>query len=326
MAIDSKLRAKIEAEGDASHQELLAALDEQELIHQTVLEHSSSLENELQAQNERIAELVSGMRRYLSSALIERISNGADFAQAGRTQRRNLTIFFSDISGFTELTDTVEPETLSQILNSYLSEMATICQRYGGVLDKFIGDAVMIFFGDEDESDPKDSATRCVKMAIEMQASVVRLQSEWAKFGAGLSGLRVRMGINSGYATVGNFGSTQRMDYTVIGGNVNVASRLEHQAPLGGICISGSTYALVQELIDVQAMGAIQVKGVAHPVESFSVLGLKESSLDQNPFYSENESGFSLSNLRCDTRNSGVQREQMREALKRALAWLAQQS
>ena len=94
-------------------------------------------------------------------------------------QRRNLTVFFSDIVGFTELTDTVEPEMLSQMLNSYLDEMASICDKWGGTIDKFIGDAVMIYFGDEEQSDPVDGARRCVCMASIWRSSRWRCRSSW---------------------------------------------------------------------------------------------------------------------------------------------------
>lgn len=315
---DLQLRAAAEARvDDPLVAELLSGIDELEMLHQSVVEHSSILENELEQKNKAIEAIMATMRRYLSKSLYQRISGGA-VAQAGATSRRNLTVFFSDIVGFTELTDTVEPETLSAVLNTYLGCMTEICERHGGTLDKFIGDAVMVFFGDEEQSDPVQSARACVAMAIEMQAATGALQSSWAKFGTQL-GLRVRMGINSGYCTLGNFGSPERLAYTVVGGNVNVASRLEHQAEPGGICISGSTYALVRDMVEVKPMGALSVKGVSHPVECFGVIGCKAQT-EGNPWLSLEHDGFALRAMHYKASElSAIQRERMADALRAAL-------
>lgn len=319
--IDPRLRADAARRtDDALVTGLLEGIDELEMLHQSVVEHSSTLENELEQKNKAIEAIMANMRRYLSKSLYQRISGGAS-AQAGSTSRRNLTIFFSDIVGFTELTDTVEPETLSAVLNTYLGCMTEICERHGGTLDKFIGDAVMVFFGDEEQSDPVQSARACVAMAVEMQAATGALQSSWAKFGTQL-GLRVRMGINSGYCTLGNFGSPERMAYTVVGGNVNVASRLEHQAEPGGICISASTYALVRDMVEVRPMGALSVKGVSHPVECFGVTGYKEQA-DSNPWLSLEHDGFALRAMEFKaSKLSALQRDRMAEALRTALKYL----
>ena len=301
-------------------QALLSAIDEVEMLHQSVVEHSSELENELEQKNRAIEKIMANMRRYLSKSLFQRISGGQS-AQAGATARRNLTVFFSDIVGFTEFTDTVETETLSLVLNTYLGAMTEICDRHGGTVDKFIGDAVMIFFGDDEDADPQQSARACVAMALEMQGATSALQAGWAKFGTQL-GLRVRMGINSGYCTIGNFGSGERVAYTIVGGNVNVASRLEHQSEPGGICISGSTYALVRDMVEVRPMGLLSVKGVSRPVETFAITGASESGLD-NPWIKLHEQGFNLSAINFQAGAlSAVQRQPLREALQQALSML----
>lgn len=302
---------------------LIEHADDTSMLYDSVLEHSSALENELSAKNGEIERILRNMRRYLSDALYRRVSGGREQATAGTTSRRNLTVFFSDVVGFTELTDSVEPETMSQLLNSYLDAMAKICSRWGGTIDKFIGDAVMIYFGDEDDADSADSARRCVSMALEMQSSLSAVQADWARFGTHLT-LKIRVGINSGYCTVGNFGSNERVDYTLIGGNVNIASRLEHQAPPGGICVSGSTYALVKELIEVRGMGKISVKGVAHPVETYQVLGRHPQLLvETNPLLRTGNASFDLKALHFDAaQTSPLEREAMRDALERALAAL----
>jgi len=319
-SISNTLRLMAEESESPIVQALLSAVDETEMLHQSVIEHSSELENQLEQKNRAIEEILANMRRYLSKSLFQRISGGKS-AQAGSTARRNLTVFFSDIVGFTEFTDMVEPETLSLVLNTYLGAMTEICDRHGGTVDKFIGDAVMIFFGDEEDDDPVQSARACVAMALEMQSATSALQAQWAKFGTQL-GLRVRMGINSGYCTVGNFGSGERVAYTIVGGNVNVASRLEHRAEPGGICISGSTYALVRDMVDVRPMGALTVKGVSHPVETFAVIGASEITYD-NPWITVHDQGFSVRAINFQMGAlSAVQRQPLREALERALSIL----
>ena len=295
-------------------------IDDLSLMYSSIIEHSTGLENELSERNDQISLLIEQMRRYLSPQLYGRITGGTVETSAGNHQRRNLSVFFSDIVGFTELTDTVEPETLSQMLNSYLDEMAHICDRWGGTIDKFIGDAVMIFFGDDDQADPMQCAKDCVCMAMEMQSSLSALEEKWRTYGASYE-LRIRAGINSGYCTIGNFGSSSRVDYTIIGGAVNVASRLEHQCRPGGVLISGSTYAMVRELVDVQSMGMIQVKGVAHPVETYEVIGRRpEVTAQTHSMLLEHETGFDLKSIHFDTQATApLEREAIRDSLQRAL-------
>lgn len=299
---------------------LIQDIDDLAMMHGAVVEHSTGLENELSRSNDRISSMIEMMRRYLSGQLFQRIIGGTAEVAAGSHQRRNLTVFFSDIVGFTELTDTVEPEILSQMLNSYLDEMAKICDKWGGTIDKFIGDAVMIYFGDDDQADPVEGARNCVCMALEMQSCLSALEERWRKVGSNHR-LRIRVGINSGFCTVGNFGSSTRVDYTIVGGNVNVASRLEHQCSPGAILISGSTYALVREIVEVRAIGSIRVKGVAHPIESFEVVGRRAEVLDQtNPMLLEHEEGFDLRSIHFDARQTPpLEREAIIHSLQKAL-------
>jgi class 3 adenylate cyclase len=295
------------------------------LLYSSVLEHSSGLENELSKRNAEIGAIMGKMRRYLSETLYQRIAGGSVEAKAGSTQRRNLSVFFSDVVGFTELTDTVEPETLSQLLNSYLGAMATICQKWGGTIDKFIGDAVMIYFGDEEGADPVEGARRCVQMALEMQSALGAVQSDWSRFGTHLK-LKIRVGINSGYCTVGNFGANERMDYTLVGGNVNVASRLEHLAEPGSICLSGSTYEMVRDLVEVKPMGRISVKGVAHPIDTYSVIGRRPEAVEKtNPLFLEQGAGFDLKPLKYSPDTcTPLEREVIADSLRRALKKLGE--
>ncbi len=292
------------------------------LIHQVVVDHATDTENELSLRNDRITELTENMRRYLSPQLYARISGGEVSADTRQNRRRRITVFFSDIVGFTDMTDTVEPEVLSEVLNRYLEAMVEIATRWGATIDKFIGDAVMVFFGDDDETDADEGAWRCVCMALEMQADVGRLLDAMA-LGADRR-LQTRMGINTGVATVGNFGSVKhRMSYTAIGGAVNIASRLEGAAPPGGVLISGSTYNLVRERVVAEPRGPLKLKGVAHPVECWEVLGLTGEAAAGRATLTETQGGFRLSPLELVPGvTSRIERAEMARALRRALSLL----
>lgn len=146
------------------------------------------------------------------------------------------------------MTDRMESEDLTQLLNRYLTEMSEVALAHGATIDKYIGDAITIFFGDPETRGVREDALACVRVAIAMQARVEELQVEWQN--AGLhEPLKCRIGINTGYCTVGNFGSDDRMDYTIIGGSVNVASRLETEAGAGEIYISYETWVHVRDYI-----------------------------------------------------------------------------
>jgi class 3 adenylate cyclase len=143
--------------------------------------------------------------RYVASQLAQQIRAG-NYEAVDRHDRRRLTLFFSDIEDFATTADHVEPEDLSEVLNEYLSEMARIAERYGGTIDEFVGDAVMIFFGAPQSTSDRDQALRAVRMAIEMQATISELRERWAGAGYEFT-FHVRMGISTGQASIGNFGS-----------------------------------------------------------------------------------------------------------------------
>lgn len=205
------------------------------------------------------------MRRYLSPQLADKILSSGDIIGAG-PQRKMMTVLFADIRGFSTLTDSLEPEELFHLLNNYLSEMTKLIYQYEGTLNKIIGDGMLIFFGDPIPMD--DHAQRSVLMAIEMQKKVFDLKKEWLHYGYELG---MGIGINTGYMTVGNIGSDMHMDYTVIGNQVNVAARLESLAKPGQILVSQRTYSRISNLVEVEKMGEIRVKGVHNPVITYNV-------------------------------------------------------
>jgi class 3 adenylate cyclase/HAMP domain-containing protein len=213
------------------------------------------------------------LKRYLAPQLVAQIMKGEKDVSI-QHERRKLTIFFSDIKGFTQITDSMEAEELSELLNEYLFEMGQIAFEFGGTLDKFIGDAIMIFFGAPEPAPSAENARRCVLMALSMREKMKSLREKWVDRGIEFP-LEIRIGINTGYATVGNFGSDNRMDYTAIGGQVNLASRLESSSQAGEITLSHSTYALVKDIVECEYIGAINVKGIFHPIMTYKVLGLR---------------------------------------------------
>ena len=216
--------------------------------------------------------------RYVASQLAERILAG-NYEGLNRHDRRKLTLFFSDIKDFAETADHVEPEDLSEVLNDYLSEMALIAERHGGTIDKFVGDAVMVFFGAPNSTTDHDHALRAVRMAVEMQERMAALRHKWLRNGFERP-FQVRIGINTGQASIGNFGSKGRMDYTAIGRQVNLAARLQAQCEPGKVLITHSTWVLVQDHVECIPKGEIQVKGFQNPVTVYEVRGLKASPQD----------------------------------------------
>jgi class 3 adenylate cyclase len=227
----------------------------------------------IEAKSRQLEELASRLAKYLSPQVYESIFADNQDASAS-ISRKNLTLFFSDIEKFTDLSDTLEPERLASIINSYLSEMASIAINYGGTVDKFIGDAVMVFYGDPESEGDLQDALSCIDMGLAMIQRTEQLQKHWKKLGV-TNGLNVRMGIATGFCTVGNFGSEQRMDYTVLGSPVNMAARLQALAPQNTILIAESTYQLVDEYVDCEKFDEITPKGFARPVQVYLVKGFK---------------------------------------------------
>jgi adenylate cyclase len=207
--------------------------------------------------------------RYVAAQVAEQIRLG-NYEAVDRQHRRRLTLFFSDIKGFSEVADHVEPEELSERLNEYFAAMTHIAERYGGTIDKFMGDAIMIFFGAPVATHDRDHAVRAVRMAMEMQGRMTQLRTRWEADGA-LEPFEIRIGINTGVASVGNFGAPGRMDYTAIGRQVNLAARLQVNCEPGKILLSHSTWVLVRDDIPCVSRGEIQVKGTRDPVKVYEV-------------------------------------------------------
>lgn len=206
------------------------------------------------------------LRRYLSPKLTEKIlTSGHTFG--AEPQRKILTVVFTDIRGFSSVTDSLEAEELFHLLDRYLSEMIKIIHHHDGTLNKIVGDGLLIFFGDPIPME--DHAERAVRMAIDMQRKVTELKDEWQRYGHELG---IRIGINTGFVTVGNIGSDIHRDYTVIGNQVNVAARLETTAGVNQIFISQRTYSQVEGMVKVEEMGEIEVKGIHTRIKTYNVI------------------------------------------------------
>ena len=239
-------------------------------------EQLGSLYSELQSLNknlqtrvdEQVHELerTTRMKRYLSPQLAESILSGETDADL-TSRRQNLTVFFSDIRGFTAMSERLEPEELVELMNQYLEEMTEIVFRHGGTLDKYIGDALMVFFGNPVHFE--DHAERAVRAALAMQARLEELRLRWST--EDREPLVMGIGITTGYVTVGNIGSPARMDYTVLGNHVNLASRLADAAKGGQILVSETTLLAVRDLVRSNEIDQVQLEGVSRPVRIFDI-------------------------------------------------------
>jgi class 3 adenylate cyclase/HAMP domain-containing protein len=232
-------------------------------------------EQELAAKSNALEQLSNQLAKYLSPQVYDSIFSGRQEVKVA-SSRKKLTIFFSDIAGFTETADRLESEELSQLLNHYLTEMSRVALDHGATIDKYVGDAILVFFGDPETKGVKEDALACVEMAIAMRNRLHELADIWRASGIEKP-LQARMGIHTGFCTVGNFGSEDRMDYTIIGGAVNTASRLETLATPGEILISYETFAQVRDQVQCEEHGEVEVKGIAYPVATYQVVDSYEN-------------------------------------------------
>lgn len=252
----------------------------------------AALKKQLKAEQAKSISQAHNSAKYLSPHVWQTIFSDKRTTKLG-TQRKKLTVFFSDIKGFAELSEELEAEALTDLLNNYLNEMSKIAIKYGATIDKFIGDSIMIFFGDPDTKGAKKDAVAAVSMAIEMRKHMKVLRQYWRAQGVDKP-LEIRMGINTGYCTIGSFGSGMRMDYTIIGREVNIASRLECAAETNEILISNETHSLTKDVIMARDKGQITVKGFSRPVQVYQVVDFRRD-LGADCSYVEHElPGFSM--------------------------------
>ena len=260
---------------------LSVELERQKGIVQAAKEEAEKQQQLLQKASDRLS-------KYLSPQICEQIFSDVEFDTG--TGRKKLTIFFSDIVNFTSITESMEAEELSGFLNFYLTNMCEIALKYGGTIDKFIGDSVMIFFGDPQSKGPEQDALACCNMGLEMLAFVEKNEELFKEQFNFPENLEIRIGVHSGVCSVGNFGSDQRLDYTVIGRAVNVAARLEQAAPNNSMLFSNSTKSLLGDTFQVSDSIEVKAKGIDRPIIGY----ILTNQVSKRSLVTVKEEGISL--------------------------------
>ena len=250
------------------------------------------MNRKLEGTNEFLASISTKLSRYLSPQIYDSIFSGQKDVTI-HTERKKLTIFFSDIKDFTATTERLQPEEITSLLNEYFTEMSDIALKHGGTIDKFVGDAMLVFFGDPESKGVAEDARACVRMALDMQRRLAELNIKWRNEGIERP-FRARMGINTGFCNVGNFGSSTRMDYTIIGDEANLAARLQSIADVESLVISYETYALVRDIVSARALPPVSMKGIGRQVVPYLVEGLRDAASEKTKVVSEHTTGLTL--------------------------------
>ena len=266
--------------------------------------------------NTALDRLSKNLSRFVTQTIADglKADNNTDVQQVKRAE---LTVFFSDIVGFTQMSERLEPEQLAQLMGAYFAEMTEICNRWGGTLDQFIGDAIVIFFGDPISAGTDDDAVNAVNMALEMQQRLVALREKWAANGPWME-IHVRMGLSSGFCSVGNFGSSARLHYTALGNVVNEAARLQDKCPIDKVMIAETTYRRVRDRVKCQKGAHVSLAGRRHPVQLYEALA-EDTMPTENHLVIGNDDGFRL-HLDC---NKLSDPQRVRVLLETALASLS---
>jgi len=233
-------------------------------------EELTAKSNALEETNKRLESAQTQISKYIDPHLTEKIFKG-EFSAELSHKRTKLTMFFSDIKDFTQFTDASDPEDVAKLLNEYLGEMAQIVRTWGGTIPQFTGDSIYAIFGAPDSKGERGDALACLRMALEMQRKMKTLREKWWNQGVQFP-FEIRCGIHTGMANVGNYGSEGFMEYSAIGLNTNLASRLEQACQPGEIYISHTSWALINDEIPCEEVGTIEVKGFHYPIQTYRVL------------------------------------------------------
>ncbi len=268
----------------------------------------------LSRQTAVLRSLAGKLSHYLPPQVYQSIFEGRQEV-AIRAERKMLTVFFSDIKDFTQTTDEMEPEDLTYLINDYFAEMSDIALAHGATIDKFIGDAMLMFFGDPETRGEKEDALQCVRMAVAMQRRMAVLQQRWATRGFNKP-FHMRVGVNTGYCNVGNFGSEQRMDYTIIGGAVNLAARLQQAGEPDGVLMSLKTFTLVSGEFAALERAPLTVKGITRAIRCFALQDVLGAPAQEAGFIVRHRPGLQIS---IDTRLDATARAVAIAELRRAI-------
>jgi class 3 adenylate cyclase len=234
-------------------------------LHDAEVEHArrqAALLDTIERQKEELS-------RFLSPQVAALVSS-AEGEQLLAGHRREATAVFCDLRGFTAFSDSAEPEEVLGLLRDYHKQMGSLIVEHGGTLEHFAGDGMMVFFNDPVPQ--PDHVARAVRMAVAMRERFGTLAARWAKLGFELG---FGVGIATGYATLGRIGFEGRYDYGMVGAAVIIASRLSSAAEAGQILLNSRAHAAVEELVEVEEVGALQLKGFARPIPTVNVVGLR---------------------------------------------------
>lgn len=220
----------------------------------------------IERQRQQLAESQRLIRRYAPTAVASRIELGDTSVDAA--QRRRVTVFSSDVVGFTSLADQLDPEALAEIINDYVASLAELIDRHGGTVTEFAGDGMMAIFGAPDEADPEDQVRATLAAATEFHASLPGWSQRWYRLGI-TRPLQARVGLNTGVVSVGTFGSSLRATYTGIGLQMNIAARIQSHADPGTTLLSSTSWHLVKDEVSCEPHGEVMVKGVHFPIEMY---------------------------------------------------------
>jgi adenylate cyclase len=233
-------------------------------------EWNRTLEQRVAVQVEEI-ERINGLKRFLSPQIADAILSAGGHTLL-QSHRREITVAFCDLRGFTAFSETAEPEEVMGVLHEYHATFGEIVFRHEGTLERFAGDAIMVFFNDPIPC--PDPALRAVRMAVEIRSRLTPLTDRWRKLGHRLG---AGLGIAHGFATLGRIGFEGRFDYGAIGSVTNLAARLCAEAQPDQILISQRVHAMIEDAVEIEPLGELALKGLSRPVAAFSVLRLKES-------------------------------------------------
>ena len=254
-----------------NQQELLArvkSLLRIKALHDELAEWNRTLELRVQEQVAQL-ERLGRLKRFFSPQLAEMIVSG-DAEDPLKSHRREVTVVFLDLRGFTSFAETSEPEEVMGVLREYHAEMGRLILEHDGTLERFTGDGMMIFFNDPVQV--PDASQRALRMAVAMRERVDELLVKWRKRGYDLD---FGIGIAQGYATIGAIGFEGRMDYGAIGTVTNLSARLCGEAKPRQILIAQRVFGAVEELVEVEELGGLTLKGFSKPVPAFNVVRLK---------------------------------------------------
>lgn len=241
------------------------------VIIEVVGRHAFVQDRIIEAQQDELRHSRETIRRYVPRAVFEHIVSGDTIGIDAPTRRR-VTVLFADLVGFTEFADRVEAETLTQVVNDYMTTMSQLVDEHGGLVNEFAGDGLMALFGAPDDMEVEDQASSAVRAAQAMQERLPVLNLQWKRLGV-IQPLQMRIGIDTGYLSVGSFGSEGRMTYTAIGLHTNIAARIQAHCEPGQILLSDYSWHLINDQISCEPRGEVQCKGVHYPVPVYSPVG-----------------------------------------------------